>query len=122
MYYINLDEHGYVASYYTVDGSTEPIPGVLSVESLDDLDLTGSRLRAHRWDGEKLVLDKERLAQLEAEAQAAERIAELREMLAATDYVAAKIAEGSATHEEYANVIARRRAWRAEINELEGTA
>lgn len=44
-----------------------------------------------------------------------DREAKLKE----TDYVAAKIAEGAATAEEYAAVLAERRAWRAEINEAE---
>lgn len=44
-----------------------------------------------------------------------DREAKLRE----TDYVAAKIAEGAATKEEYAAVLAERRAWRREINEAE---
>lgn len=48
------------------------------------------------------------------------RIIELKRLLSQTDYVVIKIAEGSATPEEYADVIANRRAWRAEINELEG--
>lgn len=46
-------------------------------------------------------------------------IAELKTKLAQTDYIAAKIAEGSAAAEEYAEEIARRREWRARINELE---
>ena len=54
-----------------------------------------------------------------AEARAA-RIAELKQNLADTDYIAAKIAEGVATKEEYADVLAQRQAWRDEINELEG--
>ena len=45
----------------------------------------------------------------------------LKEKLAATDYVVIKIAEGAATAEEYAAVIADREAWRKEINELEGS-
>ena len=44
-----------------------------------------------------------------------DREAKLKE----TDYVAAKIAEGAATKEEYAAVLSRRRAWRGEINEAE---
>lgn len=44
-----------------------------------------------------------------------DREAKLRE----TDYVAAKIAEGAATKEEYAAVLSQRRAWRGEINEAE---
>lgn len=48
------------------------------------------------------------------------KIAGLKRKLSDSDYCAAKIAEGSATAEEYAGLIAQRRAWRAEINELEG--
>lgn len=46
------------------------------------------------------------------------RIAELKHLLSETDYVAAKIAEGAATREEYASVLAQRQRWRDEINEL----
>jgi hypothetical protein len=46
------------------------------------------------------------------------RIAELKQLLADTDYVVIKIAEGSATKEEYADVIEQRKDWRAEIREL----
>ena len=36
--------------------------------------------------------------------------------LSATDYIAAKIAEGKATQEEYAGKIAERQQWRDDIN------
>ena len=49
----------------------------------------------------------------------AQEIAELKAKLLATDYIAAKIAEGAATREEYAEELAERAAWRARINELE---
>ena len=62
---------------------------------------------------EELKADKRYL-----KAQKQARIAELKAMLANTDYVACKIAEGSATAEEYAEVIADRQAWRIEINGL----
>ena len=48
-----------------------------------------------------------------------ERIKELKKNLSKTDYITAKIAEGAATKEEYADVIAQRQAWRDEINELQ---
>ena len=48
-------------------------------------------------------------------------IAELKANLSATDYVVIKIAEGAATTEDYADVIAKRQQWRAEINSLENT-
>ena len=57
-----------------------------------------------------------------AELAAKERRAEiisLKKHLADTDYCIIKIAEGVATAEEYADVIAQRATWRARINELE---
>lgn len=60
-----------------------------------------------------------RYVQVPEEQRAAERIARLKQQLADTDYTVIKIAEGAATREEYADVIARRQAWRAEINGLE---
>ena len=48
-------------------------------------------------------------------------ISELKAKLAATDYIAAKIAEGAATKEEYADKLAERAAGRTRINELDGT-
>lgn len=47
------------------------------------------------------------------------RIDELKQKLAETDYIARKIAEGSATVEEYAEQIKQRQLWREQINELE---
>lgn len=49
------------------------------------------------------------------------RIAELKAELAATDYIAAKLAEEVATKEEYSTELLRRAEWRAEINRLEAT-
>lgn len=48
-----------------------------------------------------------------------ERIGRLKRQLNETDYAVIKIAEGSATAEEYADVIAQRKQWRKEINQLE---
>lgn len=47
------------------------------------------------------------------------RIKELKRNLTETDYVVIKIAEGAATQEEYAEIIAHRAEWREEINRLE---
>lgn len=46
-------------------------------------------------------------------------IAKLKSKLKSTDYIAAKLAEGVATKEEYADKLAERAACRARINELE---
>lgn|GEM_PF-546506 len=50
---------------------------------------------------------------------AAAEIVKLKAQLAATDYIAAKLAEGAATKEEYAEELAHRAYWRSRINELE---
>lgn len=46
-------------------------------------------------------------------------ISELKQKLSDTDYIAAKIAEGAASREDYAEELAQRADWRARINELE---
>jgi len=69
-----------------------------------------------RLVGGKIVLGK-----TAAEKQAQEneqKIITLKRQLAETDYIAAKIAEGSATKAEYADKIAQRLAWREEIRKL----
>jgi len=69
----------------------------------------------------KIVLgwtDAEKAAQEKAEREG--EIAELKRKLSDTDYISAKIAEGSATKDDYAGVIAERQEWRKRINELGG--
>ena len=66
----------------------------------------------------KLRTAEEKAPELERIA-AVQEIAELKTKLTATDYIAAKIAEGAATREEYAEELVERAAWRARINELE---
>lgn len=43
----------------------------------------------------------------------------LKQRLADTDYVAAKLAEGAATPADYADILAERAAWRSRINQLQ---
>ena len=47
------------------------------------------------------------------------KITALKANLQETDYVAAKIAEGAATREEYSDILEQRATWRQEINQLE---
>ena len=47
-----------------------------------------------------------------------DKIEELKQKLADTDYIACKIAEGVATVEEYAEELKQRQEWRNEINRL----
>ena len=78
----------------------------------------------YKWTGTEAVLRTD--AELEAdraEREQAEyparRTAELKALLAESDYAVIKVAEGAATAEDYADLITQRQAWRAEINELE---
>jgi hypothetical protein len=54
-----------------------------------------------------------------AEEERVATIADLKKKLADSDYVVLKIAEGAATHEEYAAKIAERQAWRNRVEELD---
>lgn len=93
-YYLNLDAGGYLLSV-----STAPMDAP-SIESLDGLDLSGSRINAYRWDGESLVLDGARLAELEAQEAAEavrERVFELTARLRASDSVVLEALEGLLT-------------------------
>jgi hypothetical protein len=89
-----------------------------------DMEITDEEFAAA--DGLARLIDGEiflgkTAAEKAAEANA-ERVRFLKSRLAGTDYITAKIAEGSATVEEYAGKIAERQAWRQEIAELEATA
>lgn len=87
-----------------------------------------------RWRGGKIVrltdeeIEAEGTEQEKAELEARQAKAvqdkrgELLQYLSSTDYVAAKLAEGAATADEYQDVLAARAAARARINELDGKA
>ena len=70
-------------------------------------------IKRYMWNGESVVVNPD------YKEDHSERISELKQLLADTDYVVIKIAEGSATKEDYADVIEQRKAWRNEIGELE---
>lgn len=71
MYYLTLDENGYLKGY-AYDGSEELIPDLPAVESLDGLNLEdANHMNSYHWDGEKLTLDEDRLAELQAKDAAA---------------------------------------------------
>ena len=70
----------------------------------------------------RLIKGKIFLGKTDAEKkaeEAAEKICVLKTNLAETDYIAVKIAEGSATAKDYSKEIAERQSWRDEVNELE---
>ncbi len=59
--------------------------------------------------------------ELTEEEKIQNEIAELKQYLESTDYIACKLAEGAATAEEYADELIKRAETRAKINELEVT-
>ena len=71
-------------------------------------------------DGTPVLRTEEDKAPEVAKINAHAEISSLKKKLADTDYIAAKIAEGAATKDEYSEQIAQRAVWRARINELEG--
>lgn len=63
-YYLNLDENNYLLSVATIGG------GIGAEIDLADYDLTGDRIRAHKWNGGALSFDADRYAEIEAEKEA----------------------------------------------------
>lgn len=84
--------------------------GLTDADGLYNYKLVGG-VPALRSDDEK--------APERARVSAAIEISDLKEKLAETDYISAKIAEGAATREEYMDKLAERASWRVKINELE---
>ena len=69
--------------------------------------------------GVPVLRSDEEKAPERARIAAQAEISRLKRNLADTDYISAKIAEGVATREEYADKLAERAGWRTRINELE---
>ena len=106
-----------VVYYHTNLDAAAQLDGLTAVPDMtvSDADFGAAGCIARLLNGE-IVLGK-----TEAEIQAEEnehRITVLHRLLAETDYIASKIAEGSATIEDYTDKIAQRQAWRQEINDL----
>ena len=112
-YRINLNEDGYVVGFMAVLD--------------DDYDYVGQMAQfPNVCDGYikfingEFVVDEEKKQEIEDRKAKEVRIAELKQKLADTDYIYNSIREGGRTEEYYAEVIENRKAWRREIQELEG--
>jgi len=106
--------------YHTDKKAMKELDGVTKVLKempLEEFEAKGSLVR--EINGELFFGKTD--AEKQAEKDEA-RVRLLKKMLADTDYIAAKISEGSATREEYAGKIAERQAWRDEIRQLEEAA
>ena len=102
--------HTDLSAMQKMDGISKPDKTITE----EEFNATGGLVR--------LINGKIFLGKTEAEKkaeEAAETIKELKVKLAETDYIAAKIAEGSATKEDYAKQIKERQEWREAIGKLE---
>jgi len=113
---VYLARKGDVVVHHTDLDAMREMDGVEPEMEISDAEFEEAGSFARIIDGEIFIgkTDAEK-----AKEDAERKIAQLKAKLAATDYIAAKIAEGSVTADEYAEKIAERQAWRAEINELE---
>ena len=107
-YALNLAEDGRVLSATLEEYA--PSNAVL-VDSIPEGDITNFRYVNGEYinePSEESILDVKR-----------QRIYELKQNLASTDYNILKIVEGAATLTEMSDIISQRSKWRQEINELE---
>jgi hypothetical protein len=117
MVYMGIRKDGTVANH-TDKQAMKEIDGIeKSLMTVTDAEFEAAGGLARIING-KIFLGKTDAEK--SEEQKPIRIMELRRHLAETDYLATKIAEGSATKEEYADQIAQRKAWREEIRQLGG--
>lgn len=61
IYYLNLDDNNYLLSIATIGQGEE------AEINLADYDLSGKRIRAHKWENNTLIFDADRFAEIEAE-------------------------------------------------------
>lgn len=61
--FLNLDENNYLLSVASVGG------GVKADIDLAEYDLSGARIRAHKWENDTLIFDDVKFAEIEAERE-----------------------------------------------------
>lgn len=84
--FINLDENNYLLSVAKVGGGLE-----VDID-LTAYDLSGNRIRAHKWENDTLIFDAEKFAEIEAKKQNQEESeatpTALERLRADVDYIA----------------------------------
>lgn len=128
-----LTEYDLETGYLKPDTITHIIPAVEEVKEVSHIEpIQGYEhcfKRVIDIQGVKAVPEHEEMEEIQVyipytleeieKNNAIKRIAELKKLLADTDYKAIKYAEGEILEEDYLPIKEQRRAWRAEINELE---
>lgn len=68
--YLNLDDNGYLLSTFSLIQSGDDVEvSAPYINSLDGLDLSGDRIMAYHWNGEELVFDEDKYADISGETQ-----------------------------------------------------
>ena len=88
-------------------------------EAADWCNTNGAYIEELEQEGETRKFQIKEVPEPSDEEKAQMEYASLCSKLSATDYVVIKMAEGSATADEYAEQLANRKAWRARVQELE---
>lgn len=125
-HYIRIDENNYVIKAFS-NAFEQPLDTDILIAETEErhfnLNLFAiNSAPKYKWvDGQMVeTTEEEQQEWLTAHISPTTKIAELKSKLANTDYAIIKIAEGAATIEDYADLIAQRQAWREEINQLGG--
>ena len=92
------------------------LQSLVNADSANYRVVRGSEEEGLWWSVEAIP---EKTAEQKALEEKNSEISTLKYKLQSTDYVAAKIAEGAATKEEYADILAERESWRQQIRSLE---
>lgn len=83
--YLNVDENNYLLSVAKVGG------GIEAEIDLENYDLNGDRIRAHKWENDTLIFDADKYAEIQAEKEAEEeqtQPTEMEQLRADVDYIA----------------------------------
>lgn len=88
MIYLNVDENNYLLSVATVGG------GIEADIDLAEFDLTGDRIRAHKWENDTLIFDADRYAEIEAEKEAEQETETQAPAVSVYDELAAAYRQG----------------------------
>ena len=86
-YYLNLDDNNYLLSIATVGN------GIEANINLNEFDLSGNRIGAHKWDGKTLIFDADKHAEIIAEKETVIET-KITEELSVYDELAAAYKEG----------------------------
>ena len=86
IYYLDVDKNNYLVAVAKIGG------GIKAEIDLANYDLSGGRIRAHKWENNTLVFDADKFAEIEAEKAAEEEAekqpTEMEQMRADIDYIA----------------------------------